>query len=183
MGLSPDDLTAVSLANLMSSLWLVASSTATRQCLPIGSVLVLPFVPLLSGYPLRRRQRQRQRNQPQSQKEKENATTMKKEATRTGTLMFQIYSSFTTVAALLAVTTELQYGGRFLPSVFGNKPELCAMVFLLAVGRSVVVSSQKSGSGIVKQLIQTSVLWGILSKRCMDTFATIGISTVTSAAA
>jgi len=175
--LSQDDLTALSLSNIMSSFWLFASSTATQHCLPIGSVLVLPFVPLLSGYPLR----QRQRNQQQRQK-KENETMTKKETTtRTGTLMFQVYSSFTTVAALLAVTTELQYGGRFFPSLFGNQPELCAMVFLVALGRSVVVSSKSSG--MVQHLIQTSVLWGILSKRCIDTFAKTGIITASSAAA
>jgi len=176
--LSQDDLTALSLSNIMSSFWLVASSTATQHCLPIGSVLVLPFVPLLSGYSLRQRQRTQQQR---PKKEKETMTKKATTTTRTGALMFQVYSSFTTVAALLQVTIELQYGGRFFPSLFGNQPELCAMVFLVALGRSVVVSS-KSG-GMVQPLIQTTVLWGILSKRCIDTFAKTGIITASSAAA
>mmetsp|Transcript_58614 Transcript_58614/g.65572 ORF Transcript_58614/g.65572 Transcript_58614/m.65572 type:complete len:102 (+) Transcript_58614:219-524(+) len=79
--LSQDDLTALSLSNIMSSFWLVASSTATQHCLPIGSVLVLPFVPLLSGYSLRQRQRTQQQR---PKKEKETMTKKATTTTRTG---------------------------------------------------------------------------------------------------
>jgi len=149
--LKQDDLTALSLSNIMASFWLFASSKATKDCLPLGSVLVLPLVPWLSGYPLRR----------QTQKEKTTTTIQAR------TFVFQIYSSFTILAALLALTTELQYGGRIFPSLFGNKPELCAMVFLSLVGFVVSLPCR----GVVSKIINTTVLWGILSKRYIDAFA------------
>jgi len=92
--LSQDDLTALSLSNIMSSFWLVASSTATQHCLPIGSVLVLPFVPLLSGYPLRQRQRtQQQRQKKRKGNNDEKSNNKNKNRNIDVSSLFQFYHS------------------------------------------------------------------------------------------
>ena len=182
--LKQDDLTALSIANILAAVWLFVSSKATATVLPLGSVGVLPLVPWISGYPLRQRQKQQQRQRQQQQQVihyQHNWKTV---------FVFQVYSSFTTIAAFLAVATELQYGGRILPSIFRNQAELCAMVFLTLVGRSVVTSSssnspkqqqpqRSSGGGsssssssssstsTVSKIINAVVLWGILSKRLL----------------
>ncbi|MGK3760123.1 MAG: hypothetical protein ACI8RD_012440, partial [Bacillariaceae sp.] len=91
--------------------------------------------------------------------------------------VFQVYSSFTTIAAFLALTQELQYGGRVLPFIFHNKPELCAMVFLSLIG---YVVSRPSKNNVVSKIINTSILWGIVSKRNIDSFALLSASAAAS---
>jgi hypothetical protein len=167
--LKQDDLTALSLSNLMASFWLYFSSKATKDYLPLGSVLILPLVPLLSGYPVRLKQRKQQQQQ---NKQTETTTTKARPL-----FVFQVYSSFTTIAAFLALTQELQYGGRVLPFIFHNKPELCAMVFLSLIG---YVVSRPSKNNVVSKIINTSILWGIVSKRNIDSFALLSASAAAS---
>jgi hypothetical protein len=166
--LKQDDLTALSLSNLMASFWLYFSSKATKDYLPLGSVLILPLVPLLSGYPVRLKQRKQQ----QQNKQTETKTTKARPL-----FVFQVYSSFTTIAAFLALTQELQYGGRVLPFIFHNKPELCAMVFLSLIG---YIVSRPSKNNVVSKIINTSILWGIVSKRNIDSFALLSASAASS---
>ena len=179
--LKQDDLTALSLSNLMASFWLYFSSKATKDYLPLGSFLVLPLVPLLSGYPLRIR-----RKLLQQQNKMEKQTTTATTTTKARPLfVYQVYSSFTTIAALLALTQEIQYGGRILPFIFMNRPELCAMVFLSLIGYIVsrpTSNNSSSNNNIVSKIITTSVLWGIVSKRNIDTFALLSTAATTTAA-
>jgi len=95
-----NDLSALSLSNLVATAWIIISSRSSEGILPIGSFLVLPIVPLISGYQLRRNS---------------NESFNRIFSSR---LVFQIFSSFTTIASLLALTVELQHGKRFLPGLF-----------------------------------------------------------------
>ena len=180
--LKQDDLTALSLSNLMASFWLYFSSKATKDYLPLGSFLVLPLVPLLSGYPLRIR-----RKLLQQQNKMEKQTTTATTTTKARPLfVYQVYSSFTTIAALLALTQEIQYGGRILPFIFMNRPELCAMVFLSLIGYIVsrpTSNNSSSNNNIVSKIITTSVLWGIVSKRNIDTFILLSTAATTTTSA
>ena len=138
--------------------------------LPLASCLVLPFVPLISGYPLR--------NQP-----------------KFILWAFQVYSSFTTLASILAFTVEIQHGGR-IPIIGKVGEELAALVFLglysltsLAVpnmeipffgktfaadagSRSDTVKMEKTGA---KKVVNFVALGGILAKRVFSTAATVGV--------
>ncbi len=138
--------------------------------MPLASCLVLPVVPLISGYPLR--------NQP-----------------KFILWAFQVYSAFTTLASILAFTVEIQHGGR-IPIIGKVGEELAALVFLglysltsLAVpnmeipffGKSTFAADTESGSGTVKmekagakKVVNFVALSGILSKRVLSTMTTIG---------
>lgn len=137
-----NELTALSLSNLAATAWIIISSRASEGMLPLGSVLVLPIVPLISGYQLRR---------------------WRYETRSPAYLVFQLFSSFTTIASLLALSVELQHGNRF--ALFSNRPELSALVFLL--GYFGIVSRQGK-NGLVKRAVNAVAIGGILAKRVMD---------------
>jgi len=138
--LSQDDLSALSFANLASSAWLLVSSVASAGNLPLGSFLVLPLVPILSGFPLRKNDNEK--------------ITLRN-------IMFQIYSSFTTIASFLAFTVELQHGGRI--PFFGGMQELNALIFLSLYA----VNSSRSKNGVVKKVVNAGAISGILLKRLL----------------
>ena len=145
--LSVDDLSALSLANLAATAWLFVSSKATAAILPISSLFVLPLVPIISGYPLRMR-----------------TTGASKPSLQN--VAFQLFSSFTTIASLLALTVELQHGGR-IPFLKG-KAELAAMVFLFLFDFAVVFGSQ----GFVAKSVNAFAISAILAKRVNAVLAT-----------
>jgi len=133
------DLTALSMANVASTMWLVISSTATVETgLPLGSFLALPLVPYLAGYPVR--------------KSKPGQSAFLR-------LAFLVYSSFTTVASFLAFAVELQHGGRI--PFFGGKPELCATAFLALTSYVVFLPKRTP----VKKCVNLLALSGILVRR------------------
>lgn len=135
-----DELTALSLSNFAATSWIIVSSQASPGMLPLGSALVLPLVPLISGFPLRRKKLEALSN-----------------------LVFQTFSSFTSIASLLALAVELQHGRRGL-SIFWGRPELSALVFLS--GYFGIVS--RSANSVVKRIVNTVAIVGILSKRIVD---------------
>jgi len=134
--LSQNDLSTLTLANICSSLWLLISSTAAPGYLPIGSFLILPLVPLFSGYPLR--------NNPKYMLP-----------------AFQLYFSFTTIASFLAFAVELQYGGR-IPIIGKVSEEIAASVFLMLYSGASLSVRKKS---LVKRVVNFGALSGILFKR------------------
>ena len=144
--LSQKDLSSLTIANLFSSAWLFASSNASAGNLPISSCLVLPFVPLFSGYPLR--------NKP-----------------KYILWAFQVYSSFTTLASILAFTVEMQYGGR-IPTIGKIGSELGGIVFLSLYSMVSLAVPNKTGA---KKLVNFGALSGILAKR-VATVAAAGTS-------
>jgi len=150
-----DDLTTLSLSNLFATLWIIIASRSSEGMLPIGSCLVLPIVPLISGFQLRRKD-----NYNDNKKSKKN-------------LVFQLFSSFTTIASLLSLTVELQHGNR-IPFFF-NKPELSALVFLY--GYYTILSRGGGKNGIVKRIINAVAITGILTKRIADATGVVGLFT------
>jgi hypothetical protein len=118
---------------------------------PLGSFLVLPLVPILSGYPLRKAQ------------VASTTLTLK-------TFVFQVFSSFTTIAALLALAVELQHGGRI--PFFKGKAELCACIFLSLYAATVTFFGRHAG--IVKRFINAGAVTGIFWKRIAVYMATGG---------
>lgn len=143
-----DDLTALSLSNLAATAWIIISSRISEGLLPLGSLLVLPIVPLISGFQLRR---------------KADNNNGKSPSLLSSTLVFQLFSSFTAIASLLALTVELQHGQR-LP-LFSNRPELSALVFL--TGYFGIISRQQK-NGLIKRVVNTVAIGGILAKRISD---------------
>mmetsp|Transcript_38318 Transcript_38318/g.89116 ORF Transcript_38318/g.89116 Transcript_38318/m.89116 type:complete len:341 (-) Transcript_38318:284-1306(-) len=137
--LSQRDLSALAVANVASSAWLLVSSRAMEGLLPLRSFLVLPLVPILSGYPLKMT----------SDESKINARSV----------MFGIYSSFTTIASFLALTVELQHGGR-IPLLYGLQ-EVNALIFLALF----VVNANRPKNSIVKKIVNAGAVSGILLKR------------------
>ena len=129
--------------------------------LPLGLLLVLLIVPLISGYQLRRKKDQtiigdnNNNNRP---------------FFLSSTLVFQLFSSFTTIASLLALTVELQHGRRF--PLFTNRPELSALVFLLGYFGIV---SREGKNGLVKRVVNTVAIGGILAKRISDAAGANGV--------
>jgi hypothetical protein len=109
---SQSELSSLSLANLCATAWLFISSQATGASVPLGSFLVLPAVAIFSGYPLRRR-----------------ANKLEARKLTGKNFIFQVYSSFTTLASLLAFAVELLYGGRI--PFFAGKEELVALIYLV----------------------------------------------------
>lgn len=149
--LSQDYLTALSISNLAATWWLIVASQTALGGLTLGSCLILPLVPLFSAYPLRTMERS-------------SAMTFK-------SAIFQLYSSFTTIASFLALTVELQHGGRLakLPA------EAAASVFLALY---YLVVSMKNKSRI-KKVAQAGAITGIAIKRvrdCMVGGASRGVS-------
>jgi len=140
--LSQSDLSVLTLANLFSSGWLFISSKAKEGLLPIGSALILPFVPLFSAFPLR------------------NKPTYYLPA-------FELYSSFTTLASFLAFTVEIQHGGR-IPFFGKVSAEVAGSAFLLLYSTASLAVTKKS---LTKRLVNFGALTGILYKRVIDTTA------------
>jgi len=137
--LTQNDLSALTIANLCSTAWLISSSNAMTGSLPIGSFLILPLVPIFSGYTLR--------NKPQYI-----------------LWAYQLFSSFTTIASILAFTVELQHGGR-IPLIGKLTAEAAACVFLSLYSAVTLGVKQKSG---VKRVINVFALTGILVRRIGD---------------
>mmetsp|Transcript_18373 Transcript_18373/g.23636 ORF Transcript_18373/g.23636 Transcript_18373/m.23636 type:complete len:365 (-) Transcript_18373:132-1226(-) len=136
--LSQSDLSSLSLANLCASAWLFASSHAQVGVLPIASFLVLPLVPVFSGYPLR--------NKPKYL-----------------LWAYQIFSSFTTIASMLAFSVEIQHGGR-IPFIGKVGAEVAGAVFLSLYSLASLAVADKSGA---KRLVNFGALSGILYKRVL----------------
>jgi hypothetical protein len=75
--------------------------------------------------------------------------------------IYQLYSSFTTIASFLALTVELQYGGRI--PLFGGRGELCSAVFLSLYAFLV----RLPGQGIIKRYVNAIAMGGIVLKKLM----------------
>lgn len=140
--LTQSDLSSLTIANLFSSAWLFASSNASVGNLPIASFLVLPLVPIFSGYPLR--------NKP-----------------KYILWAFQLYSSFTTLASILAFTVEIQHGGR-IPYIGKVGAEVAGSVFLSLYSLTSLAVPNKSS---VKKLVNFGALSGILYRRVAPVIA------------
>ena len=108
--LSQPDLSSLAVANGCATAWLLIASNALAKRLPLGSVLMLPLVALFSGLPLR------------------SGTAVSPEYRP----VFQVFSSFTTIAAFLAVAVELQHGGRVPALLAQAEPAACVFVGLFA---------------------------------------------------
>ncbi len=150
--LSQNNLSALLLANIAATWWIVASSNAVGATPPLSSFLILPLVPLFSGYPIRTLSRTKSADEA-NKVEKKN-------------LIFQIYSSFTTLAALLALTVELQHGGR-VPFI-GGRPEVAAAVFLVSAFAAISLPGQSR----VRKWVYAGTVGGILWKRVAAGLAT-----------
>jgi len=151
------DLTALSLANVFATVWLLVSSNAAAGALPLLSCLVLPLVPVFSGYPLRSAA-------PPAGKYK---------------LVFEVFSSFTTLASFLALAVELLHGGRV--PFFGGRGELCALVFLSLTSAVVSLPNRCLAKKSVNLLALSGILWnratsggGLLSVSFAATLAVWG---------
>jgi hypothetical protein len=140
--LTQNDLSSLTLANLCSTAWLISSSNAMAGSLPISSFLILPLVPLFSGFTLR--------NKP-----------------KFVLWSFQLFSSFTTLASILAFTVELQHGGR-IPIIGTLGPELAACVFLSIYSTVALGVKYKS---MVKRWVNFLALSGIVVRRVTDVLA------------
>lgn len=125
--LSQSDLSALTIANLCSSAWLVSSSNAVAGALPLSSFLVLPLVPIFSGYPLR--------NKP-----------------KYVLWAFQVYSSFTTIASMLAFTVEIQHGGR-IPLIGKVGAEVASLMFLSLYSLSSLSVGTKLAQSVLSILV------------------------------
>mmetsp|Transcript_57536 Transcript_57536/g.171605 ORF Transcript_57536/g.171605 Transcript_57536/m.171605 type:complete len:372 (-) Transcript_57536:152-1267(-) len=140
--LSQNDLSSLSLANLAATGWLILSSGAEAGLPPpLGCALVLPLVPLLSGYALR------------------NPRYFSSTSPTFGKFVFQVFSSFTTIASFLALAVELQHGGR-IPFFLG-RPEFSAAAFLSLAAATVMRQRQ----GIARKFVTFGALGGILWRR------------------
>ncbi len=137
--LTQNDLSALTLANLASTFWLLTASNAMSGSLPVGSFLILPFVPLFSGFTLR--------NKPSYV-----------------LWAYQLFSSFTTLASILAFTVELQHGGR-IPIIGKLSAEVAACIFLSLYSAVSLGVKEKSG---VKRFVNFFALSGIIVRRFSD---------------
>lgn len=143
--LSQADLSALSLANLAATAWLIVSSNTTNIP-PLASILILPLVPIFSGFSLR--------NSP-----------------KYVLWSNQIFSSFTTIATCLAFAIELQHGGR-IPLIGSVPAEVAGVVFLALYSTFSLAVQKKSGC---KRLVNIFALTGILVKRVIDAMSSGGI--------
>jgi len=141
--MTQSELTSLALANAFATTWLITASNAAVGSLPLGSVLALPLVPLLSGFPLR------SSKPPPPYR-----------------LAFQVFSAFTTLATFLALAVELQHGGR-VPFLLG-RAEACAAVFLSLTAAVVTLPTQS----LPKRIVNLFALSGILWRRLATTTAT-----------
>jgi len=114
---------------------LLVSSNALAGALPVWSCLVLPLVPIFSGYPLR-------------------ATSPPRGNYR---LVFDVFSSFTTLASFLALAVELQYGGRV--PLFAGRAELCSLVFVSLTSAVVALPRRTTVKKAVNLLALSGILW------------------------
>merc|ERR1711862_109415 len=137
--LSQNDLSSLTLANICSAAWIISASNAMAGSLPISSFLILPLVPLFSGYALR--------NQPKYR-----------------LWPFQLFSSFTTLASVLAFAVELQHGGR-VPFIGTIGAEWVACIFLSIYSTIALSVNRKS---LVKRLVNFLALSGISVRRVTD---------------
>jgi len=135
--LSQTELCSLALANAAATAWLFASSNALPSALPLASVLVLPLVPILAAHPLR----------------------LAAPSTALYRPVATLFSSFTTIAACLALTVELQHGGRV--AFFAGKAELCGAVFLALVGRLIALPRRS----LIRRAVTVFALSGIVSRR------------------
>jgi hypothetical protein len=110
--------------------------------LPIASFLVLPLVPIFSGYPLT--------NKP-----------------KYILWAYQIFSSFTALASILAFTVEIQHGGR-LPFIGKVGAEVAGAAFLSLYSFASLAVADKSGE---KRLVNVGALGGILYNRVLAVMA------------
>jgi len=143
--LTQTDLSALSMANLAATAWLIVSSNATKSP-PLASILILPLVPIFSGFSLR--------NSP-----------------KYVLWSNQIFSSFTTIASCLAFAIELQHGGR-IPLIGSVPAEVAGVVFLSLYSTFSLAVQKKSGC---KRLVNVFALTGILVKRVIDAMSAGGI--------
>lgn len=147
--LAQSELTALTLANAAACAWLLVSSNAAAGALPLGSLLALPVIPLFAAYPLRA-----------------SANTLDKWFRP----VFQVFSSFTLIASLLALAVELQYGGRLpIPGVVGNA-ELAGCVFAAGVGAIVSLPNRC----LARRAVSVLALSGVLVRRvnaCANPFS------------
>ena len=143
--LEQGELTCLSLANLAATGWLLVASRATGPAAPLLSFLALPFVAIFSGYPLRQRA---------------NAAQATKVTGKN--FIFQLYSSFTSFATLLALAVELQHGGRI--GFLAGRGEVVALLVLGAV----LDVGYRTGNGIVKRAVSLFFAGGVLFKRIAD---------------
>ena len=148
------ELTSLALANVAATGWLLTSSNSAAGALPLLSCLLLPLVPLFSGHPLRAAAPPRGWYRP----------------------MFEVFSSFTTIAAFLALAVELQYGGRL--TLLAGRAELCSLVFL---GLTAAVVSLNKRTPI-KKSINLLALSGILYQRVTGSAGLVSVSFVATVA-
>ena len=135
--LSQAQLASLTLANTAAVAWLFVSSNSIVGSLPLASVCILPFVPLFAAFPLRNTFPPSPIYRP----------------------VFQVFSSFTTIASCLAFAVELQHGGRI--PFFAGRQELCGSVFLALVGALVRLPNRS----IARRGVTTLALSGILARR------------------
>ena len=145
------ELTSLFLANSFAATWLIIASNAVRAKLPLGSLLALPFVPLFAGLPLR--------------------TSTPLPIYRP---LFQVFSSFTTIATFLALTIELQHGGRI--AWFLGKAEPCGLVFATLSAALVSLPGQCLARQLVNCLAFTGILWKRLG---LASLSSLSVSVVT----
>ena len=136
--LTQTELASLSLANAAATSWLFVSSNSLPGALPLASFLFLPLVPLFAGYPLR---------------------TSTSETPPLYRPVFQIFSSFTTVASCLAFVVELQYGGRV--AFFAGRKELCACVFLSLLGGLISLPKRS----LARRAVTSLALSGVVARR------------------
>lgn len=146
--LSQSDLTALSLSNACATAWLIVSSNSAPAMLSLWSCLTLPFVPLFSGFPLRQSQN---------------------DLSPIHRPVFQIFSSFTTIASFLALAVELQHGNR-LTLLYG-RPEVAACVFVAFTAGLVSLPNRS----YAKRTVNLLALTGILGNRLMTSGAGGGL--------
>lgn len=131
------ELSALTLANVFATCWLLVSSNSAAGALPLASALTIPLVALFAGYPLRAAEPPSALYRP----------------------VFQVFSSFTTIASFLALAVELQFGGR-LGFLLGRAEIAgCAFVGLTA---GVVSLPRRS---LAKRAVNVLALTGVLARR------------------
>jgi len=140
--MTQSELASLAAANACAISWLFSASVSAPMHLPLQQALVLPGVPLFAGFPLR--------NPP---------PRSLSPSGRLYRLVFAVYSSFTTLAACLALIVELQYGGRV--PLLG--PELCGSLFLAL--SAFVLSAPRRNRPLASRLVGVLAFSGIVARR------------------
>ena len=154
--LSQTELAALSLANVVATMWLFVSSNALAGSLPLANALILPLVPILSGYPLRRQQQR-----PGNLAAAGFARGQSRSIAALDPLyrpVFEVFSSFTAIATCLAFAIECQYGR--VPLLAGQS-EACALVFLSLVGALISLPKRT----IARRTVTCFALSGVVARR------------------